>query len=420
MLKSVIILLLAITSTFAQYSLEYYSVKAVENSPALKESQSFQAVNQLQQKLNRAENSAFQVSLSGNYVFTPYFNNNGHLVTTDPSPQAVGYDINLYDGGLYSAQLNLERNILNGGLMKVLDHQIQLQDKNLLYSFELEKHTLQKQVADQYLNTLQFLLTTRLSKEVAENLKKQLDLTSDLVSNGYAKLQDYLLLKIELKNQEIALNDARQQYRSSLLQLNALCGIQDTTVVEIDSVTLGMDALLPQSRFVEKYLLDSLTTINQQKLFETKYLPQVNLFFNTGLNAVELQNIQRKFGLSAGLALSLPLFDGRQKHLTRQQNLILLKTIGEYRQFSQQNLAMQRKDLAARAEALRKTIAALAEQVNDYQELIRLSENQLRQGNLSMLDHLILLRNFADIRRDKIDVEIKYQLEINNYNYWNW
>jgi outer membrane protein TolC len=413
-------LLLAVTSTYAQYSLEYYSAKAVENSPALKESQSLQAVNQLQQKLNRAENSAFHASLSGNYLFTPYFNNSGHLVTTDPSPQAVGYDINMFDGGLYSAQLNLERNILNGGLMRALDHQIQLQDKNLLYSLELEKHTLQKQVADQYLNTLQFLLTTRLSKEVAENLQKQLDLTSDLVSKGYAKVQDYLLLKIELKNQEIALNDALQQYRSSLLQLNALCGIQDTTVIEIDSVALDMDALLPQSRFVEKYLLDSLTTANQQKLFETKYLPQVNLFFNTGLNAVELQNIQRKFGMSAGLALSLPLFDGRQKHLTRQQNLILLNTIGEYRQFSQQNLAMQRSDMAARAEALRKTIAALAEQVNDYQELIRLSENQLRQGNLSMLDHLILLRNFADIRRDKIDAEIKYQLEINNYNYWNW
>jgi outer membrane protein TolC len=421
MFKQISFLLLFISKlAFGQHSLDDFLNRAAANSPVLKDFHHQQTINQIQQKINRAENSSFQVSLTGNYLFTPYFNNHGDLVTTDPSPQAIGYDINLFDGGLYSAQLNLERNIFNGRLTNVLDRQIKIQDENSRYNIDLEQHNLKKEVTDQYLNTYQSLLMTRLAIELISNLSEQLDLTGELVEKGFATTQDYLLLKIELKNQSISLSDARQNYRSSLYQLYALCGIKDTTVVDIDSVALEMDELLPKSNFIQKYPLDSLVTVNQQKLFETKYQPQVSLFVNTGLNAVELDNIQRKFGMSAGLSLSLPIYDGRQKSLTRQQSLVNQNTISEYRQFSEQNIVMQRNDLVARIHALRQNIQALTEQITDYEKLLQLSEKQLQQGNVSMIDHLTLLRNFVDIRKSKIETEINYQIEINNYNYWNW
>jgi len=413
-------LLLISRLTFAQHALDDFLNSAIENSPVLKEYHYQQTIIQIQQKINRAENASFQISLTSDYLFAPYFNNHGNLVTTDPSPQAIGYDINLFDGGLYSAQLNLERNIFNGRLMNILDRQIQIQNNNTRYSIDLEKLSLKKQVTDQYLNTYQSLLMTRLSEEVVSNLSDQLELTAELVERGFVKTQDYLQLKIELKTQTIALNDAQQQYRSSLYQLYAMCGIQDTMIVDIDSVALAMNELMPTSNFIQKYTLDSLMTMNQQKLFEAKYLPQVSLFLNTGLNAVELNNIQRKFGMSAGLSLSLPLYDGRQKSLTRQQNLVNQNTISEYRRFFEQNIAMQQNDLISQIHALEKNIRDLTEQIIDYGKLLELSENQLQQGNVSMIDHLTLLRNFVDIRKSKIETEINYQLEINNYNYWNW
>ena len=421
MFKRISFLILLIAKlAYGQHSLNDFINQAVENSPVLKEYYYQQNINQIQQKLNAAENDAFHMSLTGNYLFAPYFNNHGKLVTTNPSPQAIGYDINLFDGGLYSFQFNLERNIFNGNLMNALDNQTQIQDKNSKYNIDLEQHNLKKQVTDQYLNTYQFLLMKKLSKNIVSNLSEQLKLTGELIENGFAKTQDYLLLKIELKNQSINLNDDEQNYKSSLYQLYTFSGIQDTTITDIDSIDLKIDQLMPKSNFSQKYMLDSLVIVNQQKLFETKYQPQLNLFFNSGLNAVELKNIQHKFGMSAGLSLSLPLFDGSQKSMTRQQSLVNQKSINEYRQYFEQNVAMQRNDLTARIQTLQQNIRDLKEQISDYKKLLQLSEIQLQQGNVSMIDHLTLLRNFIDIRKKKIETEINYQYEINNYNYWNW
>jgi outer membrane protein TolC len=237
----------------------------------------------------------------------------------------------------------------------------------------LEKHNVEKLAADQYLNAYQFLLLTRLSQEVIANLNEQLKLTGDLVAKGYAKTQDYLLLKIELQTQDIELNDIEQEYQSNLYQLYALCGIRDTMVVTIEDAAIGMSTIKLQSNFIQRYAMDSLATVIQQELFETKYLPQMKLFVNTGFNAVELYRIQRKLGMSAGFNISLPIFDGNQKSLTRQQNAITQGIIEDYREYSIRNIDMQRKNLLARIQGLEENIRRLNEQINDYQNLLDMS-----------------------------------------------
>jgi outer membrane protein TolC len=414
------VLILLIKWSFAQYSLDYFLNKAGDQSPALKEYRNLQAGNQVQSKLNHAQNSAFQVSVTGNYLFTPYFNNNGDLVSSDPAPKAVGYDIALFDGGLYSAQVNVERNLFNGSLIHALDRQLHIQGENYQYGFNLERHSLDKSVTEQYLNTLQSLLLRTLSREVVDNIGQQLELTGEMMKKGYAQTQDYLLLQIEVKNQTVALCEARQQYKSNVLQLYALCGIQDTAVVEISPVELDLSRPILKSNFTQKYILDSLAVVAEQALFETKYQPQLQAFVNTGLNAVQLQHIQRKFGMSAGLNLSVPLFDGHQKSLTRQQNHIIQQTIRDYRRFSEREIMLQRANLQSQIESLKKNIESMSGQIRDYNSLLELSAKQLQQGNISMIDYMTLLRNFVDLRKNKIGTEMDYQRALNDYNYWNW
>ena len=62
----------------------------------------------------------------------------------------------------------------------------------------------------------------------------------------------------------------------------------------------------------------------------------------------------------------------------------------------------------------------MEEQADDYQNLIKISKQQLEKGNLSMIEYLTLLRNYIDLQKNMINTEINYQMEINNYNYWNW
>jgi outer membrane protein TolC len=404
----------------AQRSLEYFIQKAAENSPTLKEYQNLRSINKVQGDLNRAQNSAFQISLTGDYLFAPYFNNPGGLVTTDPSPDATGYDINLTDGGLYSAKINLERNVLNGGITGVLDRQIRIQDDQYQHAFSLERHSLEKQVIDQYLNALQLQRLALLSEETVAVLRDQTLVSAGLAAGGSSSLRDYLLLKIEYKNQSILLDDARQQYRSGLLQLCALCGIADTSVTAIDPVALKTVAPSGPSHFTDRYALDSLAAVTEQALFETKYHPQLKMFLNTGLDAVELARIERRFGMSAGLNLSLPLFDGHQKRLTREQKRFALNTIRESRRYLEAAVSLQRMNYQKRIKSLKKNIAGLTEQIEDYRKLLDLASMQLRQGGLSAIDYLTLVKNYVDLRKNAISLEINLQLETNNYNYWNW
>jgi outer membrane protein TolC len=406
---------------FAQYNLNYFIDKAMNNSPVIKDYGNLFLINNLQGKLDEAQNSAFQVYLSSNVLFAPYFNNNGTLFTPNPSPNAIGYDAAVTNGGLYSAQINFDKNIFNGGFLDALKEQRAVQGESYENKTTMEKHDLRKQITDQYLTTLQYLMLYNLSKEVENNLSDQLKITSDLVSKGYAKAQDYLLLKVEYTTQQINLNEERQNYKNSLMQLYALCGIKDTSVIKIDSVDLvPKEVKEGRSNFLTKYYLDSLNTAYQQDLFETKYQPQVGLFFNAGLNAVELDNIQRKFGISAGINFSLPLLDGGQKDITRQQSTIAERTLGDYKSYLSHNIFIQRKNTNEKISTLKNNLTEMENQLKDYNNLLNISRDQLQEGNMSMVDYLTLLRNYFDLEQKHITTLINYQLEINNYNYWNW
>jgi outer membrane protein TolC len=404
---------------FAQNNLEFYLNRAYEYSPALNEIKNLESVNKLQNELNYSQNSAFQTYLSANYLFAPFFNDKKIIVSVNPDPNAIGYDVGITNGGLYSAQLNIEKNIFNGGLTNALENQIGIQQKQYKFNYELEKRNLQKQITDQYLTSYRSLMFYHLTKEILQNVEDQLNITGELVEKGYANSQSYLLLKIELQSQKMALKENFQQYKNDLLQLNSLCGIKDTQTVFIDSVSISRNDLKTNFRFLEKFNLDSSATANQQILFETKYQPQVKIFFNTGLNAMELNRIQRKFGLSAGIDLQLPIFDGGQKNITRQQNEILLSSINNYKQYAATNIENQKQAVLSSINLIQNNLVSINTQLNDYNELIRISKMQLNVGDISMIEYLSILKNYIDLRKLKIDKEINLQLEINNFNYWN-
>ncbi|MCA2004364.1 MAG: hypothetical protein LDL01_01090, partial [Ignavibacterium sp.] len=60
---------------FAQNKLEFYLNAAYQNNPAIIEQQNLININSLQKQLDYAQNSGFQMYLSANYLFAPYFNN---------------------------------------------------------------------------------------------------------------------------------------------------------------------------------------------------------------------------------------------------------------------------------------------------------------------------------------------------------
>ncbi|MCX6170885.1 MAG: TolC family protein [Ignavibacteriales bacterium] len=414
----IIAFFLSLGSSFAQNNLQFYIDAAFQNNPTMKENSNLLRIGELNKSLTESQYSLPQISLTSNYLFAPFFNNNGKIISTNPDSKAIGYDAGITNGGLYSALINIEKNIFNGGLTDALQKQIGIQQEQFKYNFELERRNLKKQVTEQYLNAYKSLLIYHLANDVVKNIEDQLTLTAGLVEKGYSKSQNYLLLKIELQSQQIVSKENFQQYKNDLLQLNSFCGVKDTQTVFIDSARIKMNDAKTKFTFLEKFNLDSLAAVIQQDVFETKYQPQVKLFFNTGLNAVELEGIQRKFGLSAGIDFQMPIYDGGQKGITRQQNEISISTIRNYKQFAATNIENQKQITISNIKLIQDNLKSIDTQLNDYKDLINLSNKQLRTGDVSMIDYLIILRNFIDLQKTKIEKEINMFLEINNYNYW--
>jgi outer membrane protein TolC len=421
-LSFIILIILAIFSKLliAQHNLDYYLGEAFKNNPALNEYENLIKMRELDNLLVDAEYIYPKVSLTSSFLFSPYFNNNGKLISISPEEQAIGYDVGITNGGLYSVLINVEKNIFNGYTVDAYNNQADLQIKTEENNIEILKHNLTRDITEQYLNAHQYQELYLLAKNIADTLQQQLKISEILVKNGFIKQSDYLLLKIEVDNQKISFRQYFNSYRSNLLELFLLCGLKDITIVALEKIELLPAERQSNSKFLQQFKTDSMLTINQQEIFETKYQPQLNLFFNTGLNAIELNNIQRKFGLSAGLNFSLPLFDGNQKDLTRQQSQISLNSIHSYKETQKVQILNKIKNAEYQLNSLKENLESIRVQISNYLQVIRMTERELIQGQESMIEYLTIIKNYFELKKNEVNTESDIQRSTNQLNYWNW
>ena len=416
----VIQLLLISINILGQNNLDYYISSAKTNSGLLNDLRNQISISKLQNDLDFAQNSSYQLSLSSCILFTPYLNNSSGLITTNPDTKAIGYDIGLSNGGLYSAQINFGKNLFNSGVLDVYKKKNELTNLNLSNSIQLEEHNVVKTVTEQYLSCVRNYLLYKLSSEYLGNIQEQLNISGKLLENGFMKAQDYLLLKIEVSSNIAAVDESWQSYKNELLALNSLCGIQDTAGVILEEIKLQTTAPSGDSKFVSRFPVDSSLISASQELFETKYMPQVSVVANAGLNAIELNNLQRRLGISAGLNFTMPLFDGNQKDITRQQSAISQKTISQSRDILLKNIFVQKQNGLEKIKSLEKMLKSEQKQIEEYNNVILLNQKELEKGSISMIEYLTLFKNYFELRKNEITTGINYQVEINNYNYWNW
>jgi outer membrane protein TolC len=146
----------------------------------------------------------------------------------------------------------------------------------------------------------------------------------------------------------------------------------------------------------------------------------MSLFFNTGVNAVEVSGMQRKVGFSAGVNFAYPIYDGGQRSITRQQNELSLQSISFYKENARMVIENQKSIARTRIEMQKKNLERLHAQIQNYGTVLKVSEAEFKQGIISVVEYLTLLRNFIDLKKNLVTMQNDYQMEISNYNYWNW
>ena len=405
-----------------EVGLDFFLQKAKENTPMLLENNNLQKIGEIQNDIIMAQNKAFQVNATSEVQVAPYFNNNGRFidVTTTPSPRAYGYDVGITNGGLYSAQVNVTKNLFNQKMVDNLLFQNTVQNKTLSISAEDIEHNLVKNITDIYVMAYQLQLQKNFTIEILKDLENRLKVVELLVKRAVLMESDYLLLQLDIDSKKLELQQIRTNLKTAINQLYSLSGIPITETDRL-SIPKLLTADNPVSNFYQrKFQNDSLQVEADQNVFENKYKPQLSLYGNTGLNAVELTNIERRVGLSAGLRFTIPIYDGKQRKYNAQQSELKKETLEFYKENAEIQLENNIKSVEAQLIALEENILAIEEQLKKQQNVLEIYKGKLVQGQVSIVDYLNVIQTY------KLNVQTKLQMQTNRlllqsqYNFINW
>lgn len=401
-----LLLLLTASPLFGQSrNLDFYLQAGRKNSPLLNE-------------LRNQGNSAFYDSLLllasrkpqiegiTQFQYFPYYKN-------------FGYDEVITDGGNYTAVVSVSQNILNQKDIKNKSQSVQLQKELSSINFRMSVAELDRSVTGQYLASLTVYNDLIFNIGFLDLYKKELDITSRFVTNGLMKQTDYLSLKVEAQTQELAVIQMKSQFISELMLLNALCGINDTTRVDL-SVPLQPSLPVPDVRKtsgLRQFTLDSMRIANEKQAVDISYRPKFRWFADAGFLTSNPWNFYHHFGYSAGVGFSLPVYDGNQRSIQKNKLDIGENSRAMYADNFRKNFNTEAFRLKVELDNLDKMEIKTLEQADTANELVSSLGIQLESGIIQMSEYINALRNLRSVKRNLNMIKMqKLQVE-NEINY---
>lgn len=404
-----------------QLDLNYFIGQALKNDAGIRQNINQQQFYSLQSRLINAQNKAPQVNFTSDYLFVPYFGGGRFMsITPNPPDGAFGYDPALTNGGLYATQLNLSLNLFNKGVINSLQEQNNNQAAiNSNNKAQLE-HDLRKAITDQYIQVYQFQQQEEYLSLIVNEVKNRKATVEALVKRGLLQQSDYLLLEIEQNGHENDLAQAHIAEVNAYMALKNLSVITDTVTAKLQEPNISI-APDPQAYYYkQKFKLDSLALVAQQNVFNNKYKPQLSLAANTGLYTSDISNAYHNVGMQAGLHLNIPLYDGKQREINDAQIKIGQQSII----YARDNFTVQQKNYLQNIKRqidMFNTSIGLIKQLIDKQELlIRLDREKLQNGQLSILEYVKSIQDYAAAKQNLTAAKVQLFLLTNQYNYYNW
>jgi outer membrane protein TolC len=420
----VFFLLIVSAISAQQRDLTFYLEKAKQNSPLINKNQNEKKIAGLDLRQMKSVLSKPEINLISGVILAPIISNDNNStrfeLASDGANDYTGYDLALTEGGQYQALVSLKQPLFTGTKYKAYvnkaDISGQINDNNI----NLTIHELEQVVAYQYILCIQ-------SKKQADNyftlndeLDEQLKIMKKLVENAIYKQTDLMILQIEAENYRAEYNMFLAEYLNNQYDLNMICGISDTTRVELQDINLTANpGSAGRSNFLTSYKLDSLDIIADQAIDELKYLPQLDLYADAGLNAAYLPSLNR-LGVSAGIAFTWNIFDGHQRNIQREKSAINLQTL----EFEKKNF-LTRNDISKtrilnQIEAVNQRIMLYEQQTDQYNDLYKAYTKELSQGEASVMDLKNLIKDIASKKQEILQLKMEKQLLISSYNYLNY
>lgn len=422
MKKLFFLLFISYTTVFAQQkNIPFFTGSGLQKNPTLIENTNLLQNFQIQREIITAQNKSPQISLTADYLFAPFFFDNGRIIgiTNDPSPKAYGYDVGITNGGLYSAQVNVAVPLFNKAMLNNLYAQNKVESQVSANNIRQTRYDAEKGIIDQYILAYQFLQQTLYLQKIIERLRDRKPLVEALVKKGLLQQNDYLLLDIQMLNSENDLKQMEFAYINGVNLLKNLSLIGDTATFLLDKPALEINPD-PQERFyLSKYKLDSLNLVAQQNVFNNKYRTQFSLIGTSGINATDIANVPHNVGLSAAFHVGIPISDGKQKKMNDRSIAILLKNQILYRDNAALILQNNLRNARRQIEQWKETVKINDGLIQKQELLLDIIKDKVVKGQVTVMDYINALHDYNIMLKNRAIAETNVYLYINQYNYYN-
>ena len=407
--KSILFLfiLLGCRFSFAQdHSLQYYISAGVANNPLLKDLSNQIKSNQYDSLITRASYLP-QVNFNAMMMYAPVVN-------------GWGYSDVITNGQQLAGTLNVNQQIFNKKTREINYQKIGLENLSLENSRDLNVNELKKAITAQYLSAYSALQESQYQLEILSTLKEEELVLKMWVQKGTYRQTDYLTVKVEIIQLERNIRNLELLYRKEFSNLNVICGLTDTAHIRLSLPSI--EEILKQSPgnslFFKKFAIDSLKIQTEKLLIDRKYKPVVNWFSDGGLINNEPAYLYQNFGISFGMSLSLPVYDGNQRKYNYSKLRIQEETRRNYRDFVRAQYDAQLKQLKEELDNVRLQAVDNDRQVEVVKMLVAQERAELNSGTLTITDYILALKNLIEALHEGVQYQIRAQYILNEINFW--
>jgi outer membrane protein TolC len=390
-----------------QKTLDYFVTAGLQNSPLLKD-YSNRVKSALIDSMRIKAGQGIQVNATSNNYYSPVV-------------RGWGYDEVKTDIAELSAIVQISKEITWNKNLKNKYEAIRLQNQSVLLEGNLSAKDLKRTIILQYIITYGDQQYYGLNSEVLDFLRQEERIVKKLAENGFYKQTEYLSFVVNIRQQELVAEKFDLQFKTDYETLNYLCGIFDTVrYVLADPDLMALPAAgIRNTLFYRQFVIDSLKLINSDKQIDYNYKPKLSVFADGGYLSSLIASPWKNFGLSAGLALTVPIYDGRQRNMQHGQVTISESTRSNYQNFFEnqykQQITLLRHQLASLDQIERKTL----EQKSYVSALVDANLALLKTGDISVNDYLLSVNNYLNANNMLIENTIERLRIINELNYWS-
>ena len=252
-------------------------------------------------------------------------------------------------------------------------------------------------------------------------LKKEENILKKLAEKAVYKQTDFLSFMVTIQQQQLVIKQLQNQYQNDFATLNYISGIQDTsfTMLTVPSLSYSSLPTLEQSAFYHQFQIDSLKLKNSDRQIDFSYKPKLNLFADGGYNSSFVLNAYKNFGISAGINLIVPIYDGKQKKMLHQKNTIAEMNRRNYLDFFSRQYKQQISQLQQQLELTDQLIEQTSSQIKYAEGLIDAQRQQLVTGDVHIADYILAIGNYLNAKNIITQNTINRLQIINQLNYWN-